>query len=375
MRIAVNTRLLLKGKLEGIGWFTHQMLQRIVRNHPEHEFIFFFDRAYDKSFVFAPNVIPVVAHPQARHPILFYMWMEWSIPFLLKKYKADLFLSPDGLGSLRTKVPTCLVIHDLAFEHYPEHMVRSHYKYMKHFTPLFAAKAKRIVTVSEYSKKDIAARYQLPESKIDVTYNGAHDAYHPLTANEREAVKMKYADGEEYFVFAGALQPRKNVINLLKAFIQFKNRQRNDMKLVIVGRMAWKFQELVEMRATMPFRKDVKWVGYMDVEELSEVIGASYALVYPSLFEGFGIPILEALKCNVPGVVSNTSSMPEVAGDAALFVDPTDVDDIAWKMQEIYKNEPLRDMLIAAAPAQAAKFSWDHSAEQLWDSMMKCLEK
>src|SRR5690606_7224010 len=117
MRIAVNTRLLLKGKLEGIGWFTYQTLERIVKQHPEHEFIFFFDRPYDRSFVFASNVTPVVLSPQARHPVLFYLWFELGIPRLLRKYKADLFLSPDGFSSLSTKVPTCLVIHDLAFEH------------------------------------------------------------------------------------------------------------------------------------------------------------------------------------------------------------------------------------------------------------------
>lgn len=373
MRIAVNTRLLLKGKLEGIGWYTHQMLVRIVRNHPEHEFIFFFDRPYDPSFVFADNVTPVVVHPQARHPVLFYLWFEWSIPFMLRKYKADLFLSPDGLGSLRTKVPTCLVMHDLAFEHYPEHIVRSHRKYLQHYAPLFAQKAARIVTVSHFSKNDITQRYQIPPEKIDVTYNGAHEAYRPLTWEEREAVKQQYTDGAEYFVFAGALHPRKNVVKLLKAFIQFKKRQRNNMKLVIVGRMAWKFEELVELRAEMPFKEDVKWVGYMDVSDLSRVIGGAYAMVYASLFEGFGIPILEALKCNVPGVVSNTSSMPEVAGDTALLVDPEDVQDIADKMSLIYKDEALRNRLAAAAPAQAAKFNWDESAARLWDSMMKCV--
>ena len=194
-----------------------------------------------------------------------------------------------------------------------------------------------------------------------------------MTCVEREAVKTNFAGGAEYFVFAGALHPRKNVVKLLKAFVQFKKRQRNNMKLVIVGRMAWKFEELVEMRAEMPFKKDVKWVGYMNVDELSRVIGGAYALVYASLFEGFGVPILEALKCNVPGVVSNTSSMPEVAGNTALLVDPTDVEDIAAKMSWIYKDEALRNKLAAEAPAQAEKFSWDRSAEQLWESMMKCL--
>jgi glycosyltransferase involved in cell wall biosynthesis len=375
MRIAVNTRLLLKGKLEGIGWFTYQTLERIVRDHPEHEFIFFFDRPYDPMFVFAPNVTAVVVHPQARHPVLFYLWFEWSIPYMLRKYKADLFLSPDSYMSLSTKVPTCLVIHDLAFEHYPEHFVLSHRLYWRHYSPLFARKAKRIATVSTFSKNDISTCYSISPDKIDVVYNGAHDEYKPLTSDEREAVKIRYADGCEYFVFAGALHPRKNIVNLLKAFVLFKKRQYTNMKLVIAGRPAWKYEEVEQMKAEMPYKDDVKWVGYMNVDELSKVIGASYTLVYASLFEGFGIPILEALQCDVPAIVSNTSSMPEVAGDAALLVDPADPQDIADKMHQLYKDEALRSKLIVNARQQIKKFDWNNSAKKLWESMMKCMDK
>ena len=373
MRIAVNTRLLLKGKLEGIGWFTYQTLERIVRAHPEHEFYFFFDRPYDEAFVFAPNVTPVVVHPQARHPILFYIWFEWSIPGMLRKYKIDLFLSPDSYLSLSTKVPTCLVIHDLAFEHYPEHFVLSHRLYWRHYSPLFARKATRIATVSTFSKEDIVKHYGIDPKNIDLVCNGAHDEYRPLDYDEREAVKQKYADGCEYFVFAGALHPRKNIVNLLKAFVIFKKRQKTNMKLVIAGRPAWKYEEVEQMRQSMEFKDDVKWVGYMNVDELSKVIGGAYVLVYASLFEGFGIPILEALQCNVPGIVSNTSSMPEVAGDAALLVDPTSPEDIAAKMHMLYKDENLRKKLIGNAARQIKKFNWDISASSLWESMMKCV--
>lgn len=293
---------------------------------------------------------------------------------MLRKYKIDLFLSPDSFMSLSTKVPTCLVIHDLAFEHYPEHFVLSHRLYWRHYSPLFARKAKRIATVSTYSKIDINKRYGIDLKNIDVIYNGAHDEYKPLQHDEREAVKKKYADGCEYFVFAGALHPRKNIVNLLKAFVLFKKRQRTNMKLVIAGRPAWKYDEVDQMKQEMPFKEDVRWVGYMNVDELSKVIGASYALVYASLFEGFGIPILEALQCNVPAIVSNTSSMPEVAGEAALLIDPSSPEDIANNMHLIYKDEALRNRLIAKAPEQVRKFDWDGAAVRLWDSMMKCVE-
>jgi glycosyltransferase involved in cell wall biosynthesis len=204
--------------------------------------------------------------------------------------------------------------------------------------------------------------------------NGAHDEYRPLSWEEREEVKKKYASGCEYFAFAGALHPRKNVVNLLQAFIQFKKRQRSSMKLVIAGRLAWKYEEVEELKATMPFKEDVIWAGYMNVEELSRMIGGAYALVYASLFEGFGIPILEALQCNVPALVSNTSSMPEVGGDASLLVNPFEVEDIAAKMEIIYKDEVLRSKLIAAAPAQVAKFGWEKAAAVLWNNVLQCVK-
>ncbi len=239
---------------------------------------------------------------------------------------------------------------------------------------MFAKKARRIATVSTFSKEDISTHYGISPDLIDVVYNGAHDEYKPLDIDERKAVQEKYADGCEYFVFAGALHPRKNIVNLLKAFVIFKKRQPTNMKLLIVGRPAWKYEEVDEMKQTMPYRKEVKWVGYMNVDELSKVIGSAYALVYASLFEGFGIPILEAMQCNVPAIVSNTSSMPEVAGNAALLVDPTSPDDIANKMHQIYKDEALRAKLIENAKEQVKKFNWQSSADKLWDCMMRCVK-
>jgi len=370
MRIAVNTRLLLKGKLEGIGWFSKENLSRMVKNHPEHEFIFFFDRPFDQEFVFAPNVTPVVVTPQARHPFLYYLWTEWSIPRMLKKYKADIYFSPDGLGSLRTKVPTCITIHDLTFLHYPQFMSRLDLWHYKKYTPLFAAKAKHIIAVSSFTKSDIMQQYGIAADKISVVYNGAHVAYQPISKEEKAEIRNKYSGGSEYFLFTGALHPRKNIINLLKAFVQFKRRQKSGMKLVVVGRMAWQYEEIAKAKDLMPYKEDVIWTGYLDVAELAKVTAAAYAMVYPSLFEGFGIPIVEAMQCDVPVITSSTSSMPEVGGNAALFADPENPADIAEKMGLIYKDERLRGKLIEAARIQKMKFSWDKSAEKLWDAII-----
>ena len=146
------------------------------------------------------------------------------------------------------------------------------------------------------------------------------------------------------------------------------------MKLVIVGRPAWKYDKVEQLRAEMEFKDEVKWLGYMNVNELSRVTGGAYALVYASLFEGFGVPIVEAQQCDLPAIVSNTSSMPEVAGNAALMMNPNDVADIADKMHQLYKDEALRTKLIANARIQRQKFSWEQSAQKLWDCMMKCVK-
>lgn len=374
MRIAVNTRLFLKDKLEGIGWFAHETLSRMVKNHPEHEFIFLFDRPWHQDFIFADNVKPYLVKPQARHPFLYAFWTDISIPLALRKLKADLYFSPDHLGALNTKVPTVITLHDLTYKHFPKYMDRLHKMHYERYIPKFAQKAQRIITVSEFTKQDIVSQLKIDPDKIDVVYNGAHNAYHPLSEGECDLVKEKYTNGEEYFLFTGALHPRKNIINLLKAFVKFKRRQKSRIKLVIVGRMAWQFKDIAEAKARMPFKEDVVWTGYLNVSELAKITAGAYALVYPSLFEGFGIPILEAMTCHVPVIVSDTSSMPEVAGAAGLLVDPFSVDDIAQKMMLIYKDEDLRQELIEATKIQHQKFSWDKSAVQLWDSLMKALD-
>ncbi len=131
MRIAVNTRFLLSHKMEGFGWFTYEVVKRLVQNHPEHEFIFFFDRKYDSKYIFGDNVTPVILSPQARHPILFKIWFNYSVTKALKKYKADIFFSPDGYLSLKTEIKQISVIHDLNFEHYPQDLPSWPRKYLK----------------------------------------------------------------------------------------------------------------------------------------------------------------------------------------------------------------------------------------------------
>lgn len=369
--IAVNTRFLIKNKLEGIGLFTYESLKRITCAHPEIDFYFLFDRKFDNGFLFAENVKPVVLFPPARHPFLWWWWFEISVANFLRKTKPDLFLSCDGYACLKSETPQVLVMHDLAFEHFPQYVSPFTAKYYKHFMPRFAQKAKRIATVSEFSKKDISERYKISPEKIDVVYNGAKEVYKPVDDVVKAKVKAKYTEGKNYFICVSSIHPRKNIKKLLLAFEKFKAEIGSDFQLLLVGRKAWNFSEVEEVHAQMKFKNDVKLLGHIAPDELGEIVASAFAMVYVSLFEGFGIPIVEAMSCHVPVITSSVSSMPEAAGDAALLVNPDSIDEISSAMKKITEDAELRNSIIEKGKTQIKKFSWDLTSEKLW----ACCEK
>ena len=374
MKIAVNTRLLLKNKLEGIGWVAYETLRRMVKDHPEVEFYFIFDREPDPMFIFGDNVKPIVLFPQARHPFLFIWFFEFSVTKALKKIKPDLFFSPDGYLSLRSDVPQVTQFHDLNFEHFPKDMPKIHLWHYKKYFPKFARKAKRIVTVSEFSKQDIVDCYGVDPQKIDVAYNGVNEIFKPLPETEIMEIRGKYSGGFPYFMFVGSLHPRKNLARLFSAFDRFKSYNRNDVKLVIVGEKRWWTEPIQRAYDAMSCKDDVVFVGRLSAEDLHRVTAAALASVYVSYFEGFGIPILEAFKCDTPVITSNVTSMPEVAEDAALLVDPFNEDSIAKAMIKVL-DDKVRERLIEKGRERAKDFSWDKAAEDIWNSLIKAINE
>lgn len=373
MKIAVNTRLLLKNRLEGIGIFTRETLSRITKAHPEHQFYFLFDRAYDESFIFSDNVTPVVAHPQARHPYLWYLFFEHGIPLKLRKIKPDLFLSTDGWIPTRLDIPTVNVIHDLNFLHHPEFVPPVVRRYYDRFFPKFARNATRLATVSQFSCDDIHQSYQVPTERIDVVYNGANQAYRPYTEEEQSAVKQHYTDGKDYFLFVGLIHKRKNLANIFRAFELFKKRTGSPMKLVVVGDKKWWAGEIEDTYLAMHYREDVVMLGRQQIDTLSVLTAAATAMVYASLFEGFGQPIVDAFNAHTAVITSDVSSMPEIAGGAALLVNPYSVKEIAHAMEQLCLDENLRNTLIEKGIARKGIYTWDHTAELLWQTVEKCL--
>lgn len=374
MRIAINTRLLLPGKLEGLGRFTCETLKRITQWHPEHEFIFIFDRPFSPEFIFAKNITPVVSYPPARHPILWYLFFEFGVNHVLKKYKADLFLSPDGWLSLRTKVPSIAVIHDLNFFHNKQWVGSLPGHYYDYFFPRYIRKASRIATVSEYSKNDISSQFNVPESLIDVVYNGANPELHVPSEEIKAETKNKYTSGKPYFLFLGLVHPRKNLTRIIEAYNLFRRSCGADVKLLVVGSTKYWSAETENAYINSPYRADIRFTGRLPENELNAVVGSSLCLIYASLFEGFGIPILEAMQCHVPVMTSNVTSMPEVGGNAVYYVDPYSVHSIADGMSILFRDENLRHQLISRGLEQLKKFSWDNTATRLWDTIEKTMK-
>jgi len=371
MVIAINTRFLLKDYLEGYGHFLKETLQRITAAHAEHRFIFIFDRPFNEQFVFSDNVTAVVVGPAARHPLLWKLWYDIKVPAVLKKYKADVFVSTDGFCSLATKVPQCLVVHDLAFLHFPKFISGSRLLFYKRYTPKFLNKAAVVATVSQFSKEDIITQYKIAAEKINIIPNAAREIFKPISIEEKQAIKEKYCDGKDYFIYAGSIHPRKNLINLLKAFSVFKKKQKSNMKLLLTGRLAWKYESFSKNLENYKYRADVITTGYLPEEEFSKLIGSAYAMVYPSLWEGFGMPVLEAMRCDVPVITSSNSAMQELAQEAALYADPTNYNAIAEKMLLLYKDESLRSKLIQKGRLIEKQYNWDKSAALLWDCIQK----
>lgn len=375
MRIAINTRFLLPSKMEGFGWYAYEISKRLVENHPEVEFIFFFDRAYDEKFIFADNVTPVVLSPQARHPILFKIWFDFSIKRALKKYQPDVFFSPDGYLCLKTDVPQIPVIHDINFEHHPEDLPKSARNYLQKYFPKFARKAAQVITVSNYSKSDICSTYDIESSKVHAIWNGASDVFCPISRAEQLTVREKYTNGKEYFLFVGALHPRKNLKRLLKAYeglVQAK--PSTDIQLVIVGEELWKNASF-SLEISDALKSRIHFTGHVQLADLAQIMASAFAFTFVPYFEGFGIPLVEAMKCGTPILSGNLTSLPEVAEDAAIYCNPLDVNDIQRQLIELVENESLRQTLSAKALERSKCFSWDTAAEQVWEVILSEIKK
>jgi len=265
------------------------------------------------------------------------------------------------------RIPVVATIHDLAFERMPETFTRRGSFQLKLTVRRTAKKAARIVTVSEYSRQDLLSIYRLPPEKVVVTYNGVESRFtpRPSVPNEAEEIRGRFGISRDFLLAVGSLQPRKNLVRLIRAYAKLRSeREGFTQQLVIVGRKLWLTHEIFDEVKRQRWGDDVILTGYVADEDLPALYRAARAFVYPSLFEGFGLPPLEAMACGTPVVTSGVSSLPEVTGGAALLIDPTDEQALANALIEVVNDERLRAELREKGIARAKQFTWRDAAEK-----------
>jgi glycosyltransferase involved in cell wall biosynthesis len=270
-------------------------------------------------------------------------------------------------------IPTVLTVHDLIFKHLPEHHKLLNRVYLNLTLPLYCRRATCIIAISECTRRDVMAAYDLPPEKVMVIHEAADPRFRAQTPERVAAVRERYGLPERYILFVGTIEPRKNLARLLHAFEALHADDLCDA-LVIVGQRGWLYGDFFAELESSPLREKVFLPGYVPDEALPAVYAGARALAFPSLYEGFGLPVLEAMACGTPVACSSTSALPEVAGDAALYFDPTSQGSIVEALSQLLRDPDLRGELVRRGLERATQFSWDRVAtetEAVYDAVME----
>ncbi|MCB0659863.1 MAG: glycosyltransferase family 4 protein [Saprospiraceae bacterium] len=362
MRIGVNGRLFYQYPMEGITRYTYHHVFELAQAHPEDQFYIFLDRKLSKYPVFPSNVTYVKIIFPTRHPLLIKVYFDYILPYFFKRHKIDVFYSGDYYISFRARIPQVMVIHDLAYLHYPDHLQQRFLSYFQENVPKWIQKASALVTVSEYVKNDVERHFQ--KRDIIVAGNAVQDDFIKNPAPDPNLPTEK-----PYFIYVGSIHPRKNIENMIRGFVHFKNTYKKPIALIIAGRIAWKSEHIYKL---FDKEQDIHYIGEISEERKWTLLQNSIALVYLSHFEGFGIPILEGFAAKTTVITSNKTSMPEVGKDAALYVDPSDISGISTAFNDILSDK-VRISLISKGSQRLTDFSWKHEAEKTYKAIKAAL--
>ena len=371
MVLVINTIPFLQEKKTG-NTFIYETLSRLIKEQPEHTFVLISEDAAG-PFISSENVIHVSIGAAPKNHLKLLIWFHLKIKKVLKKHKAEIFIS-NGIGLLATKIPQIVIVPDLPFLHPQDAVNKKNRFFYKKFTPRFLQKAKAIIVFSQFEKANMIRHYKIEDIKIQVIYNGADEKMKPINFEEREKIKEKYAEGNEYFMYSGIISPQNNLVNLLKAFSVFKKRQRSSMQLFITGEHGNEYSKFLKSLEQYKFKNKVKLWNGIPPSEIEKITAASYAMVYPSPNDTTDTAPFAAMKCGVPVLISSTGIMHEICAEAVWYFDPKNYKDIAEKMMMIFKDEKLRKELIEKGKEQVKKYNWSNSAVLLWEKIKEITE-
>ena len=287
-----------------------------------------------------------------------------SFPIRLAMDSIDVFHC-QYMGPPLAKTPYVVMIHDIIHEYFPEFYPRSLCYMMRVFYPISARRANRILTVSESSKRDIIKYFKVSEEKVIVTYDAAAEDFRPIMEKDKiKSALQKYGINGEYILFVGRLEPRKNIPSLIRAFHELKKWKNIKQKLVIVGMKYFRHEEIFKCVNDLGLQSEVILTGRVEDDDLPLFYNGASLFVYPTIAEGFGIPPLEAMACGTPVISSNTSSLPEVVGDAGILIDPYNIKDLAGAIYKVLSDKNLQEKMKIEGLKRAKVFSWKKTAKK-----------
>ncbi len=361
MRVGIDARLVYY-RQAGISQYTVRLLEEFASIGKNDEFIVFQSRKDKSTLVDRPNFRKRSLWTPPHHRL-----EQLLLPLEIATVDLDVLHSPDFIPPFRRTCKSVITIHDLNFLLYPHFLTPESASYYGQIDQA-VRKCDHIIAVSESTKRDIIRLTGAPENKITVVYEAAHPLYRPLQDESRlQQAKERLGIPNDFILFVSTIEPRKNVPTLLMAYRQLLHDYRTEASLILAGEKGWLFDEVFALVGKLGLQERVRFLGSVSPEDLLGLYNAARLLVHPAFYEGFGLPPLEAMACGTPVVVSNTSSLPEVVGDAALLVEPTDVDGMTVAMWRLLSDEALRQEMIDKGLKRARLFSWRKAALETLD--------
>ena len=376
MKIAIDALPIMSQKT-GIGYYTHHLISQFVTIAPDDDF-YLCDVLFESPFCTIVKLgndlsnayqfirISKVPFPFVTFTRFLFFIQQKLIGKAPKIEEMDIFFGPNYRGIFKESMRTVITIHDMVHKYFPETIGGENLKYLTNKLPNIAKKAHCVITDSESTKNDIIKLLNVPEEKVKVIYLGVDGVFKPLIDTKALAsVKKRYGLPEKFILFLGTIEPRKNIQGLMKAYAKLCEETSFNHDLVLAGDIQWKSGGLKNLIKDLRFVDRVRFIGYVDETDLANLYNLADIFVYPSFYEGFGLPIIEAMACGVPVVTSNTSSLPEIAGNAAVLIDPHSIDDLAQGIKRVLSDNELRQNLIRSGLERAKLFTWEKCAREI----------
>jgi len=370
IHVGVNAHLLSlvhSYRSAGINWYLYHLLRSLPEVHSQFRYTAFVGNG---CHVVVPGIQSWVSSWPTHHPLVRMMWEQGVQPVAIRRLGLDLLHAPAFVGPLWSSCPVVLTIHDLSFLFFPQGFRPLNRWYLSLFTRLSVRRARRIIAVSQSTRRDLKRCYGLPSAQIDVIYNGVDPGFHPWSEAEVTAFRIVHGLPDRFLLFVGTLEPRKNVVRLIEAYARLS---RPRPPLFLVGGTGWLYDEVFARIESLDLNDEVRHVGYVPAEDLSGWYNAAELFVYPSLYEGFGLPPLEAMACGTPVIASNSSSLPEVVGEAGILVDPANTEALTEALERVLRDSQLRETLRAKGLTQAQRFSWRKTAQGTVETYQRAL--